>query len=180
MTPPDPSRPDPLELDIRLILQRGEEPFGAIMAAVDALAKGQALRLLAPFRPAPLFGVMANHGFGCEDRQRADGVWEVLFTPAPGFGPEAGMAPGSTPGAGLWPDPARELDLTGLMPPEPMVRILEEITALAPGEVLFALLDREPMFLFPELAQRGHEWAGNFAPSGDVYRLLIRAGVGDD
>lgn len=54
------------------------------------------------------------------------------------------------------------------MPPEPMVRILEAIAAMPPGEVLFALLDREPMFLFPELAQRGHEWAGNFAADGGL------------
>ncbi len=174
------TQPLPLELDVRPILARGDEPFGAIMAAVDGLAPGQVLRLLAPFRPAPLFGVMANRGYGCHDRQRADGVWEVTFTPLPGAGAETGMAPGSSPGAGLWPDPVRQLDLLGLTPPEPMVRILEEITLLAPGEVLFALLDREPMFLFPELAQRGHEWAGNFASDGEIYRLLVRAGAQDD
>ena len=174
------TQPAPLELDVRPLLGRGEEPFGAIMAAADALAPGQALRLLAPFRPAPLFGVMANRGFGCQDRQREDGVWEVVFTPLQDAVAAAGMAPGSAPGAGLWPDPVRELDLLGLMPPEPMVRILEEITRLAPGEVLFALLDREPMFLFPELAQRGHEWAGNFARGGETYRLMVRAGAQDD
>nr|WP_281348945.1 DUF2249 domain-containing protein [Paracoccus limosus] len=90
------------------------------------------------------------------------------------------MTPGSADDAGLWPDAVHELDLTGLTPPEPMVRILEAVTGLAPGEVLFALLDREPMFLFPELAQRGHEWAGNFARSGQAYRLLVRAGARDD
>ena len=173
------TRPDPYELDARPILQRGEEPFGAIMAAVEALAPGQPLRLLAPFRPAPLFNVMANRGFDCADRRRDDGVWEVTFTPLGDGLADAGMAPGSAPGAGLWPDPVRDLDLTGLEPPEPMVRILEEITLLSPGEVLFALLDREPMFLFPELAQRGHEWAGNFASDGQSYRLMVRAGVSD-
>lgn len=174
------TEPTPLELDARPIIRRGEEPFGAIMAAADALTPGQALRLLAPFRPAPLFNVMANRGFACRDRQRDDGVWEVVFTPTPGAEPETGMAHGSAPGAAFWPDPVRELDLIGLAPPEPMVRILEEVTLLAPGDVLFALLDREPMFLFPELAQRGHEWAGNFARSGEAYRLLVRAGAQDD
>lgn len=171
--------PDPLELDVRPQLARGEEPFGAIMAAVDALTPGQSLRLIAPFRPVPLFNVMANRGFGVSDSRRPDGVWEVVFAPLTPVPPEAGLAPGSAPGAALWPDPAQTLDLAGLMPPEPMVRILEAIAAMPPGEVLFALLDREPMFLFPELAQRGHEWAGNFAADGGSYRLLIRAGGGD-
>ena len=87
---------------------------------------------------------------------------------------------GSAPGAGFWPDPLLELELIGLEPPEPMVRILEEVTLLEPGQVLFALLDREPMFLFPELAQRGHEWAGNYAGDGQSYRLMVRAGAKDD
>jgi len=166
---------DPLDLDVRPALARGEEPFAAIMSAVDRLVPGQALRLIAPFRPAPLFTVMANRGFACKDRQRPDGAWEVVFTPE-GEAQMAGFAPGSAPGAALWPDPAQVLDLTGLMPPEPMVRILETLTAMGPGTVLFALLDREPMFLFPELATRGHEWAGNMAPDGQGYRLLIRCG----
>ncbi|MTE02226.1 DUF2249 domain-containing protein, partial [Paracoccus sp. YIM 132242] len=161
--------PDPFELDVRPQLQRGEEPFGTIMTAADGLQPGQALRLIAPFRPAPLFGVMANRGFAVSDRRRSDGAWEVLFAPLEDARPDAGLAPGSAPGAALWPDPAQVLDLAGLMPPEPMVRILEALTALPEGAVLFALLDREPMFLFPELATRGHEWAGNPAPDGASY-----------
>lgn len=57
-----------------------------------------------------------------------------------------------------------------------MVRILETMEELRSGETLFALLAREPLFLFPELAKRGHEWAGNFDASGTAYRLLIRHG----
>lgn len=174
------TRPQPAEIDVRPIIQTGVEPFTAIMAAVDALLPGQSLRLLAPFRPVPLFNVMINRGFGCSDRHRPDGVWEVTFTPTVNHTLQEGLAPGSAPGAGVWPDPVCQLDLTGLSPPEPMVRILEEVAILAPGNVLFALLDREPMFLFPELAQRGHEWAGNFASEGGGYRLLVRAGARDD
>lgn len=170
---------DPYELDVRPQLQRGEEPFGAIMAAADGLRPGQALRLIAPFRPAPLFSVMANRGFAVSDRRRPDGAWEVTFAPLADAVPDAGLAPGSAPGAALWPDPAITLDLAGLMPPEPMVRILETLATLPEGDVLFALLDREPMFLFPELAMRGHEWAGNFAPDGASYRLMIRSGGPD-
>lgn len=167
----------PFDLDVRPALAQGEEPFAAIMAAVDALAPGQALRLIAPFRPAPLFNVMANRGYACADQRLPDGAWEVTFTPV-AEAPAAGLAPGSAPGAALWPDPAQVLDLVGLLPPEPMVRILETLGGMPAGAVLFALLDREPMFLFPELAHRGHEWAGNMAADGQSYRLMIRCGEG--
>ncbi|NTT86806.1 DUF2249 domain-containing protein [Tabrizicola sp. SY72] len=167
----------PCKLDVRPLLARGEEPFAAIMSAVDALAPGQPLCLIAPFRPVPLFNVMSNRGFACSDRALEGGDWEVIFTPVSAV--EPGLAPGSASAAAFWPEPAEVLDLTGLAPPEPMVRILETLEAMEPGAVLFALLDREPMFLFPELAQRGHEWAGNLAADGTCYRLLARRG-GDD
>ena len=44
-----------------------------------------------------------------------------------------------------------------MQPPEPMVRILAEVEEMPAGAVLFALLHREPLFLFPELENRGHE-----------------------
>lgn len=169
------SAPDPLTLDVSPQLARGEEPFAAIMAATDKLLPGQALRLIAPFRPAPLFSVMSNRGYAVRDRALPNGGWEVIFTPmAAAPSSTEGLAPGSAPDAALWPDPAKSLDLRDMMPPEPMVRILETIEQMQGGQVLFALLDREPMPLFAELAQRDHEWAGNFAPDGASYRLMIR------
>ncbi len=57
-----------------------------------------------------------------------------------------------------------------------MVRILEALEDLQPGDVLFALLAREPVFLFPELTKRGHRWAGNFDASGASYRIFVRVG----
>ena len=75
-----------------------------------------------------------------------------------------------------WADPAHYLDCTELDPPEPMVRILARLETMAEGEVLFALLGREPIFLFPELQARGHAWAGDLDNTGQAYRLMIRAG----
>lgn len=166
------------ELDVRPLLRAGEEPFQAIMEAVSALAPGQPLRLIAPFRPVPLFSVMANRGFAASDRALDGGDWEVLFTPVQFPDESEGLAVGSSLSAAFWGEPVAELDLVDLEPPEPMVRILEALEGLQPGDVLFALLAREPVFLFPELAKRQHEWAGNFDASGTAYRLLVRHGGG--
>lgn len=166
------------DLDVRPMLRSGEEPFQAIMDAVSALAPGQALRLVAPFRPVPLFSVMANRGFAASDRALGDGDWEIIFSPIVTEDTSEGLAIGSSPSAVFWGDPVLEIDLCDLEPPEPMVRILETLESLQPGDVLFALLAREPIFLFPELAKREHEWAGNFDATGTLYRLLIRHGGG--
>lgn len=162
-----------LELDVRPILRNGGEPFGAIMGAVNSLAPGQRLRLFATFRPEPLFRVMESKGFGYEATPLADGEWQVLFTP---------QSPELVAGASLpddpetWDEPSYYLALAELNPPEPMVRILTQLEQMDEGEVLFALLGREPVFLFPELKVRGHAWAGDFDADGSSYRLMVRAG----
>ena len=166
--------PAPRELDVRLILRSGGEPFQAIMEAVGALKPGQGLRLLAPFRPQPLFKVMESRGFGHTAREMEGGDWEVLFTPQATGVPVEVSADAEDPHT--WPNPTEHLDLTELDPPEPMVRILAAVERLPSGAVLFALLSREPVFLFPELAKRGHQWAGNFDEAGTTFRIFVRAG----
>lgn len=164
------------ELDVRPLLRAGQEPFRLIMQAVDTLEPGQSLRLFATFRPVPLFSVMSHRGYAAVDRLLEDGDWEVVFSPAQAAASDEGLSPGSHAGAAEWPEPIEELDLRDLPPPEPMVCILEALDELRAGDVLFALLAREPLFLFPELAKRGHKWGGNFDAGGTTYRLLILHG----
>ena len=67
-------------LDVRDEIARGHEPFGKIMNAVGELRDGQRLKLIAPFQPVPLFGILAADGFSHEVRETASGDWEVLFS----------------------------------------------------------------------------------------------------
>ncbi|WP_018236964.1 DUF2249 domain-containing protein [Ensifer sp. BR816] len=165
----------PRELDVRPILRSGGEPFRAIMEAVNGLKPGQAFRLFAPFRPQPLFKVMEGRGFAHEAQEIEGGDWEVLFTPRQTGAPVEASADADD--LSVWSDPVEHLDLTELDPPEPMVRILAAAERLRPGDVLFALLSREPIFLFPELAKRGHQWAGNFDETRTTFRMFVRVGT---
>lgn len=165
-----------LDLDVRPILRAGGEPFAAIMTAIDSLAPGQGLRLFATFKPAPLFAVLGRKGFTHEETELEGGEWEVRFTP--GAAPAAASAPARPPQAdpAAWPAPVEEMDNRDLDPPEPMVRILAATEKMATGEVLTALLCREPAFLIPELESRGHAWKGGFEADGTTYRIHIRVG----
>jgi hypothetical protein len=59
-------------------------------------------------------------------------------------------------GARVWRTAeAVHVDVRGLEPPEPMVEILGLIDRGEAGDVLIAHLDREPIFLYPELDDRG-------------------------
>ena len=163
-----------VDVDVRPILRAGGEPFSVIMQAVEGLEPGQGMRLFATFKPIPLFGVMGSRGFSHEANELNDGEWEVLFRPE-GTGL---VPPVSSNGvdAAAWPEPSIDLDNRDLGPPEPMARILEATERLKAGEVLSALLLREPRFLFPELARRGHQWRGGFDPERTTYKILIRIG----
>lgn len=60
-------------------------------------------------------------------------------------------------------DGAVHIDVRGLDPPEPMVAILRAIDSGEADTVLVAYLDREPIFLYPELDERG--WSHELMPS---------------
>lgn len=170
----------PLTLDVRPTLKAGGEPLAEIMRTVSGLQPGQALRLLATFEPIPLYAVLGRKGFAHAATHHGQDDWEVLFTPNPGAEP-AKRAPRPAAGthngdAGGWPAPSRSLDNRGLGPPEPMVRILSVLEELAPGEVLEAWNDREPLLLYPELEQRGA--AITVKPEPEGVHLMIRRGGG--
>jgi uncharacterized protein (DUF2249 family) len=148
-------------LDVRDDLRNGREPFSKIMATAAQLPRGEKFLLIAPFEPAPLFRVLADRGFGYSTRQTADGNWEVLFTlndteSVPARDIRAADASGC--GCGCSPRPAAEtvdVDARGLEPPQPLVKILEALSALPDGADCLARTDRRPMHLYAQLAERG-------------------------
>lgn len=177
----------PHELDVRPILRAGGEPFTVIMNAVKELAPGQALRLLATFEPVPLYAMLAKKGFDHAARAIGGGDWEVLFTPGTAAATAAGRQRGETAQANAksaaspgWPAASRHLDNRDLDPPEPLVRTLAAVEEMGQGEVLSVLLCREPVFLFPKLGERGHEWQGGFDAGGKTYKLMVRKGTGKE
>jgi uncharacterized protein (DUF2249 family) len=68
-----------------------------------------------------------------------------------------------------------EIDARGLEPPEPLIRILAGLEALAVGKRLRAMTDRRPCHLFGEAEQRGFRHDSNEQPDGTWITLLERA-----
>jgi uncharacterized protein (DUF2249 family) len=164
-----------IHLDVRDDIRRGEEPFGRIMAAVKRLGDDQVLVLRAPFEPIPLYRVLARRGLSHWTQCRASTDWWVWFYRD--LAEQARTAPArdadataSSPGGA-----AVLIDVRGLEPPEPMVRILEQLDVLVPGAVLEVLHERRPMFLYPQLEERGflHE---TDEPAPGLVRIRIRHG----
>lgn len=72
------------------------------------------------------------------------------------------------------PDPNQiELDVCGLMPPEPMERVLEALADLQPGQTLCMLIDREPRPLYRILERDNYRFDAVLRSDG-IYEIRIR------
>jgi len=75
------NHPPMLELDVRPLCASGHPPLGAILNSVNKLQEGQALRLIAPFEPKPLYELLGKRGFSHVTKPHGDGSFEVIFAP---------------------------------------------------------------------------------------------------
>lgn len=159
-------------IDVRENLQRGEEPFGRIMNAAQGLELDEGLRVLAPFEPVPLYSVLERIGFGSCARQLGPNLWEVCFErydavnlPEDKWRTEKKFRNGLDfeSGNGCASESGRKeeislmkVDARGLVPPEPMMLILETLDHLPARCGLLAFTDRRPIHLYPHLEDRGY------------------------
>lgn len=160
------------ELDVRDDIRQGNDPFTRITSAVAALPVGGRLRLVAPFKPEPMIRLLASRGYQCAAQESAGGDWVVLVERTSADAPPL---PGRAPACPAQPSAAlRKLDARGLEPPEPMMRILEAVEALGPGERLDALTDRRPIYLHAQLEQRGFRTEVREQEDGSVLTRISR------
>ena len=160
-------------LDVRPILAAGEDPFARIMAAVAKLAPGGVLVLEAPFDPAPLRRVLASKGFAEHAECLAPDHWRVHFRKAPaGAGRAAAV---SVRAAEIWREGGdAHIDVRGLNPPEPMRAILRLLEQPDCSATVIVHHEREPIFLYPELAERGWRHEIVAGDPGEVRLRLTR------
>jgi uncharacterized protein (DUF2249 family) len=158
-----------VHLDVREAIRRGEEPFARIMTAVKALAADHVLMLRAPFEPIPLYDVLGKRGFAHWTERHAPDDWSVLFYREAGSPASRSAGPERAPAGGR----RTVLDVRDLEPPQPMMRVLEEADRLGPGDELEVRHVRRPMFLYPQLDERGfvHE---TDEPEPGLVRIRIR------
>ena len=159
-----------VRLDVREDIRRGQEPFAKIMGAVTPLADDQALEVRAPFEPIPLYGVLGRRGLAHWTERRATDDWSAWF-----YRDVAATPPAAEAASPAGPRTVT-LDVRGLEPPLPMVRVLERLDSLGAGERLEVIHSRRPLFLYPQLDERGflHE---TDEPEPGVVRIVVRRGA---
>ncbi len=185
--------PVAVDLDVRPLLARGEEPFRAIMTAARDIPVGQALRLHVGFEPLPLYDLLAKRGFQHVAHQLGPDDWEITFLRsapgrADGDAGDSAHAVEVSPlaAARTLPDTLPEgidatvrIDVGELVPPEPMVRILETLAQLAPGQTLLVEHVRRPVYLYPQLDAQGYQHTTDELGPGRVQLRIRKPAAGE-
>lgn len=79
------------------------------------------------------------------------------------------------PGERRWiEDGETHIDLRGLAPPQPLVTILRLLRSVQDDTRVVAYLDRDPVMLYPELAEMGWEAERTAGGPGEVTLRLRR------
>lgn len=68
-----------------------------------------------------------------------------------------------------------ELDVRGLLPPEPFENIMRALQTLPANETLQVLIHREPFPLYEALQTNGYAWQTNALADGSYKVVITRA-----
>lgn len=167
-----------VECNVRPILQAGGEPFSAIMTSIAAVPEGGAMKLLATFKPAPLFNVLGGKGWSHWIEKGEGDDWVIWFFKAVDVSsenPGKPVAHEKAPKADIVmsflqrdnpelqsrlsaQDKQWILEVRQMVPPEPMELTLIVLDKLPKDYTLVQLNCRIPQFLLPLLEERGFKY----------------------
>jgi uncharacterized protein (DUF2249 family) len=173
---------NPLARTLRTrLVSVAEAALKIIMAAMAGVPEQGALQLRTSFEPVPLYEVLARRGFSHSSRRLAADDWEVIFTRAANELPSprcarASCQPGlASPIEVTDSEEVVHLDVSDLVPPEPMVRIFEAASKLERGQTLLVEHHRRPVYLYPQLDAPGYVHETNELGPRRVQILIRRA-----
>ena len=170
-----------IKLDVREDIKNGADPFEKIMGAVNALKEDEALELTNSFEPFPLYSVLKNKGFEHITKQVSAG-FEILFfrdKNLPQY--EKKSKNGTQDEENSFNDEdlkklahcsEMELDVRGLEPPQPLLKIFEILEKMEDGKALSITHERKPIHLYPRLKDSGYKFLTKEIKN-DLYSIKV-------
>ncbi|MDY0083160.1 MAG: DUF2249 domain-containing protein [Ignavibacteriaceae bacterium] len=159
------------KLDVRPVIDSGKDPFLEIMAKVKSLAADEVFHLVNSFEPIPLYSILEKKGY--DHWTEKDGsVFNVFFFKTSDVKEQQKEETSSEHTESLEYENMIELDVRQLVPPEPMMKILENISKVDDKTVMIVHHHREPMMLYPKLEERGYTAVTNKIED-NYYKVVI-------
>lgn len=145
-----------LMLDVRPLIDAGQDPLSEILAKIKQVKKGEVLVIKNSFEPIPLYSVLEKKGFShwTDKEENYFIVWfykekEITFEPASAFDSSKKFDERNY-------ENIIEIDVHDLQPPEPMMKILENLKRIDEKSLMLVHHHREPVLLYPRLDERGY------------------------
>jgi uncharacterized protein (DUF2249 family) len=150
-----------VDLDVRPVLETGQDPLRIILDNLQKLQSSQILCVINSFEPTPLISLLANKGYESYVENNGD-VCKTYFhltdeakLPEP---PPLEISEGYDEMFAQFKDRMVEIDVRKLSMPMPMVRILETLATLPADKALWVHHRKVPAFLLPELKDRNYQY----------------------
>lgn len=160
-----------LQLDVRPIIDSGKDPFLEIMSAIKSLKEDEVFHLINSFEPVPLYTVLGNKGYD-HWTEKAGNTFNVFFFRNDERSAETEKSISENNINDKDIENVIELDVRELVPPEPMMKILENISRVDEKTVMVVHHHREPMMLYPKLEERGYSAMTNKI-NDNYYKVVI-------
>lgn len=174
-----------VELDVRPVLAMKQDPLKLILDAISNLNPDECLKIINTFEPVPLISMLSKKGFGYfTERPDPETVITWFVRTATGKTNLETVPDNPIPCTAdeefdrmvtsFSPDKLITIDVRELEMPLPMVRILEHLKILQPDEALFVYHKKVPVFLLPELQERGFKFFIRDTADNKVNMLICK------
>jgi len=168
-----------ITLDVREDIKKGNDPFKKIMEAVNKLNEEESLVLINSFEPFPLYSVLKNKGFEHVTNNTPEGFEIIFFRNNDEIKPIK-ISDGADENQFDDEDLKNlahkqniiELDVRGLEPPEPLLKIFASLEHLKNNEALHVVHERKPIHLYPRLKDAGYKFLTE-ENAGELYTIKI-------
>jgi uncharacterized protein (DUF2249 family) len=168
-----------VDLDVRPVIASGSDPLNIIMDKVKFLQPGEVLRIINTFEPTPLIHLLQKKGYESYVEQVDQNRIDSYFTKT--TEEEQPTVLNKDINANNFDCLVEEfgnninkIDVRDFEMPQPMMKILEALDQLEAGKALYVVHKRIPVFLLPELAQRGFQYRIKEIVDGEVLLLIFR------
>lgn len=150
------------QLDVRPILDAGNDPLKIIMNTIRELPEGYSLQIINTFVPHPLIKVLAAKGFSAIIDDSDPDAIVCTFHPDTQIGQNSPIHTVNRTNSSdfqkaysFFEGKSRQINVRHLEIPLPMTTIIESLLKLEDGKALHVLHKKYPVYLIPEIEDMG-------------------------
>lgn len=168
-----------VDLDVRPVLDSGQDPLTLILEKVNTMKVGDVLKLINSFEPVPLIQLLNKQGYeSYSEIIDANKTLTFFLKTDKVRSKGADVDKTNTNFAEMvkkFESHLKTIDVRPLEMPLPMLTILDELDKLPETDALYVYHKRIPVFLLPELQDRKFDYRVNEISDGEVHLLIFKA-----